>query len=72
VEKESGEVTDLRTMVLKRLEQGPLDVFALREDLNVDFDRLAKELSILLEADYISKINSLFLFNRQRKTIFKS
>ena len=52
VEKESGEMTDLRTMVLKQLEQGPLDVFALREDLNVDFVDWQRKLSILLEAGY--------------------
>jgi predicted transcriptional regulator len=71
VEKESGEMTDLRTMVLKRLEQEPLDVFALREDLNVDFDRLAKELSILLEADYISKTNSLFCLTDRGRQYLK-
>jgi predicted transcriptional regulator len=71
VVKKSGEMTDLRTITLKRLEQAPLDVFALREDLNVDFDQLAKELSILLEAGYILKTNSLFYLTDRGRQYLK-
>jgi predicted transcriptional regulator len=71
VEKESGEMTDLRTMVLKRLEQDHLDVLALRKDLDVGLDRLAKELATLLEAGYIEKIDRFFYLTDRGRQYLK-
>jgi len=54
------EMTDLRTLILRRLEIGPLSIFALSKGLNVDMLRLAGELATLLETGYIRKVNDSY------------
>ena len=43
-------MTDLRTLILKRLELSPLDIFTLSKGLNVDILKLAGERAAMLEA----------------------
>jgi len=50
----------LRTKVLEYLEQSPSDLFTLQKNLDLRLDRLANELSNLLNAGYITKANDLF------------
>jgi len=54
------EMTDLRTLILRRLEIGPLSIFTLSKGLNVDMLRLAGELATLLETGYIEKLNDSY------------
>ena len=54
------EMTDLRTLILRRLEIGPLSIFALSKGLNVDMLRLAGELATLLETGYIRKVKDSY------------
>lgn len=53
-------MTDLRTLILERLELSPLDIFTLSRGLNVDILKLAGELATLLETGYIKKVNSFY------------
>ena len=54
------EMTDLRALILMRLEISPLDIFTLGKGLNVDILELAGELATLLETGYIMKVNGFY------------
>lgn len=64
-------MTDLRTLVLKRLERDPMNVFALCKDLEVDFHTLAKELDMLLKTGYIEKIDHFFYLTDRGREYLK-
>jgi len=59
---------DLRTKVLRYLEEKPLDFLTLTTKLDIRMDKMANELNNLVKAGYITKENdNFYLTDRGRE-----